>query len=310
MSHSSFGKGIFFGITAFAIWGVLPLYWRLLSAIDPLHILALRILGCLILVAVILTLCKDFAWLRIFKDAKKGAMLVLTSLVLCANWGLYIWAVNQGHTIQASLGYYINPLVSIVLGLLFLREKLTPLQWAAFGFTCVGVLILTILSGTLPWISLALALSFGTYGLLKKTLTLSALESLGAETLAAAPLGLFLLFFRFGGTVSGTPRLLFGLENISYLADLPGYTWIPIIFCGAVSALPLYFFAWGAKLLPLSTLGFVQILSPTIQFLLGLFVFGEYFPRQHFIAFAFIWLALILYVISLRTVTKGLKTPQ
>ena len=309
MNNSSFGKGIFFGIMAFAVWGVLPLYWRLLAALDPLHILAFRILGSLLLVAVILIVSKDLAWLSIFRNAKKTVMLILTALTLCANWGLYIWAVNMGHTIQASLGYYINPLVSILLGLLFLREKLNPLQWAAFGLTCVGVLILTVLSGTLPWISLTLALTFGVYGLEKKAFSLTALESLGAETLAASPLGLFLLFFRFGDTAA-PPHLLFGLQNLLYLAALPGYTWIPIVLCGAVSALPLYCFAWAAKLLPLSSLGFVQILSPTIQFLLGLLVFGEYFPRRHFIAFGFIWLAVILYVISLRPAAKKRVTPK
>ena len=303
MNNTSFGKGVFFAALAFTLWGVLPLYWKLLASIDPLHILAFRIIFSLLLVGTILILLRNSAWLAVFKNAKLGLLQILTALILCVNWGLYIWAVNQGHTIDASLGYYINPLVSIALGLLFFREKLKALQWAAFGLACLGVLILTVLSGRLPWISLALALTFGTYGLLKKKIPLSALESLGAETLAALPFGLFLLLFRFGG--EGEPRLLSGLRNLSYLGELPAHIWALLALCGAVSALPLYFFARGAKTLPLSTLGFTQILSPTIQFLLGFFVFGEYFPRRYFIAFAFIWFAVVLYVISLKNTSRA-----
>ena len=285
---------------AFAVWGILPLYWKMLARIDALHILAFRILFSLVLVTVILTIKKNTAWLTIFKDAKKACLCILTSLILCANWGLYIWAVNAGHTIDASLGYYINPLVSIVLGLIFFRERLSFLQWVAFGSAALGVLILTVFSGSLPWISLTLAVSFGTYGLLKKKVSLSALESLGAETLAATPLGFFLLFFSMEATAGGLPRLISGWQNLSYLSELPVHTWILLAFCGLVSAFPLYCFAWAAKLLPLSTLGFAQILSPTLQFLLGVFVFGEYFPVRYYIAFAFIWLAVILYIISLK----------
>jgi len=312
MSNSAFGKGVFFAAMSFAAWGVLPLYWRLLVAIDPMHILALRILGCLILVAIILTVLKNFAWLSVFKDPKKAGIFVVTAITLSANWGIYIWAVNHDHAIEASLGYYINPLVSIVLGLLFNRERLLPLQWAAFGLAALGVIILTALSGTLPWISIALAVTFGLYGLLKKKVPLPALESLGAETLAAAPVALFLLFFRFETTAGEPSGVIFGWQNISYIPALPVHTLIVLAFCGAVSAIPLYFFAKGAKLLPLSTLGFTQILSPTIQFFLGLFVFHEYFPARHFIAFSIIWFAVILYVISLmkRSGTPKGVTPK
>jgi len=295
MNNSSFGKGVLFAVGGFSVWGFLPLYWRLLAVIDPIHILAYRILGSLLVTGIILAANRNFQWLRIFKEARKAALAVLAGFVLCLNWGLYIWAVNKGHAIEASLGYFINPLVSIVLGLLFFREKLKPLQWAAFGCVCTGVLILTILSGSVPWIALALAVSFGMYGLLKKTITLSALESLGTETLATAPLGLLLLFFSFNGT---SPR--FGFQNLSYLPALPAHVLVPLAFCGALSALPLYCFGQGAKLLPLSTLGFFQILSPTIQFIVGIFILGEYFPRQYYFAYSFIWLAVILHILSLR----------
>jgi chloramphenicol-sensitive protein RarD len=274
------------------MWGVFPLYWKFLSAVDSLHILAFRILLSSVLVTAILLAGKNTAWLAVFKEPKKAAILILTALFLCCNWGLYIWAVNRGHTIEASLGYYINPLVSIMLGLVFFRERLRPLQWAASAIALAGVLIVTLASGSLPWISLGLALTFGFYGLLKKKLELSALESLGAETLTSAPIGIFLLLFNFGGASSS--------GSLGYLSALPPQTLALLALCGLVTALPLYCFAHGAKLLPLSTLGFTQFINPTIQFALGLFVFKENFDTHHFAAFIFIWTAVLVYIVSLK----------
>jgi len=290
----SFGKGIVFALLSFIMWGVFPLYWKFLIAVDSFHILAFRILLSLVLVGVILLAIKNTAWLAVFKEPKKAAVLIPTALLLCCNWGLYIWAVNRGHTIEASLGYYINPLISILLGLVFFRERLKPLQWVAAAIALVGVLIVTVASRSLPWVSLGLALSFGFYGLLKKKLELSALESLGAETLASAPIGVFLLFFNFGNASFS------GLSGLHYLAGLPPQTLALLALCGLVTTLPLYFFAHGAKLLPLSTLGFTQFINPTLQFSMGLFVFKETFPAHNFVAFIFIWTAVIVYIVSLK----------
>jgi len=296
----TFGKGVIFALLSYIMWGVLPLYWKFLSAVDSLHILAFRILLSLSLVAAILLTSKNTAWLAVFKEPKKAAILVLTALFLCCNWGLYIWAVNRGHTIEASLGYYINPLVSIMLGLIFFRERLRPLQWAAAAIALAGVLIVTLASGSLPWISLGLALTFGFYGLLKKKLELSALESLGAETLASAPIGIFLLLFNFGGgNISCS-----GVQGLSYLADLSLHTLVLLALAGFVTTLPLYCFARSAKLLPLSALGFTQFINPTLQFALGLFVFKEAFPAHNFVAFIFIWTAVIVYIVSLKLAAK------
>ena len=301
MKDRAFGRGLFFSVSSFFLWGSLPLYWKLLAAIDPLHILAFRILFSLVLVGIILLAAKNTAWLEIFRPGKKAVQMILTSLIICINWGLYIWAINTGHTLESSLGYYINPLVSIVLGLVFFREKLRPLQWAAVAVAFAGVLILTVLSGVLPWISLALAITFGFYGLLKKKLSLSALESLGAETLAAAPIGLFLLCFGFTGAPGGPRSVVFsGFHGLEYMSALPVHTWVLLALCGVATMFPLYCFARGTKLLPLSTVGFTQFVSPTIQFVLGLFVFGEAFPSANFIAFAFIWTAVVLYIVSLK----------
>jgi chloramphenicol-sensitive protein RarD len=304
MGKSGVGKGALFAFLSYFMWGIFPLYWKLLSAVNALHILALRILLSLFLVGAVLLIKKNTAWLTALRDKKKGPLLALSALAVSANWGLYIWAVNQGRTIEASLGYYINPLFSIVLGLLIFREKLRPLQWAAFGVAMAGVLLLTALSGAPPWLSLGMALTFGIYGVFKKTITLSALEALGAETLAVAPLGLLLLLFRFDET---PPRFGWGL---SYLAALPAHSWILLLLCGAVTAVPLYLFARGARLLPLSAMGFIQFVSPTLQFIMGAVVFGESFPAQNYAAFGCIWAAAILYIVSLKFAPKVASTPQ
>jgi len=295
MHNKSLGKGFLFAIIAYFLWGIFPLFWKLLIEVNSIHILAFRIIFSFIFVALILLLQKNSAWLTVFKDPKKAGIIILTGIIISCNWGLYIWAVNSGHTLEASLGYYINPLVSILLGMIFFRERLTPLQWVAVGVAFAGVLLLTILSGTLPWISLALALTFGFYALLKKKHSLSALESLGAETLVSVPIGLTLLLFTFGsGAVIFT-----GMESLNYFSDLPVKTWLLLPLCGIISATPLYFFGKGAKLLPLSALGFCQFISPTLQFICGLFIFGEDFPPHYFAAFGLIWTAVIIYIISL-----------
>ena len=295
MNKPSPGAGVLFAVSAYCLWGILPVYWKLLASINSLHILAFRILFSLLLVGGILLARKNTAWLDFYRDKRKGILLVLAALIITFNWGLYIWAVNQGHTIEAALGYYINPLISVVLGLCFFREKLNLLQMLAFSLAVIGVLILTILTGAPPWISLGLALSFGIYGLLKKTINLSALESLGVETLIASPLGLILLFGSFGSGGSLTVQ-----QNLAYLRELQPPTLFALLFCGLITTVPLYLFARGAKLLPLSTLGFIQFIAPTLTFVTGVFIFRESFPLHNFIVFGFIWSAVILYIVSLR----------
>jgi len=299
---TSYSKGVFFAVSGFLVWGVLPLYWRLLEAVAPMHLLAFRILLSVILLGAILSLQKNFTWLTIFKDAKSAGLIILASIILCINWGLFIWAVNDGRVLETSLGYYINPLLSVVLGLVFFKERLTILQWTAFGLACLGVLILTILSGSLPWVSLVLAVCFAFYGALKKKIKLPSMESLAAETLAAAPLGILLLLVRID-TSSGL-RLIPDPQNIAYIAALGLAVLIPLAFSGFLTSLPLYCFGHGAKLLPLSSLGFFQFIAPTMSFLLAVFVFGESFPLYRFAAFACIWLAAILHIISLKSRTQ------
>jgi len=294
MDKPAFGKGVIFSVLSYFLWGIFPVYWKLLSAIPSLHILAFRVLLSLPLVSIILFTQKKTSWLSFYRDRRKAILLAFASLIITFNWGLYILAVNSGHTVDTSLGYYINPLISIAFGLVFFREKLKALQVTAFALAIAGVTILTVMTGRLPLISLGLAISFALYGLLKKTIDFSALESLAVETLISSPIALFLLFSSFGRGLEFT-----ALKSLSYWRDLPLHVPLILLLCGAVTTLPLYLFARGAKLLPLSTLGFIQFISPTMTFLTGVFIFKESFPLRNFIAFGFIWSAALLYVISL-----------
>jgi chloramphenicol-sensitive protein RarD len=280
---TGFKKGVLYVVFAYSCWGVLPLYWHLLNFTSPLHILGCRILFSLIFTAVILAALKNKTWIGLL--SKNGKYTVAAALAVTVNWGLYIWAVNTGHTMDASLGYYINPLISVLLGLIFMKEKLNRLQWIAFGFALFGVILRTVFSGVFPFIALLLALSFGLYGLIKKKSSAGSMEALGAETLAALPLGL--AFF------------LLPPSDIPQLISFTPLQWVLLASCGAVTAIPLLAFAQGAKFLPLSTVGFFQFINPTILFFLGVFVFGEAFSPRDLWAFAFIWAAVVLYCVSL-----------
>ena len=299
-TDNSMGKGAAFAALSYIMWGILPLYWKVLSAINSMHILGFRIIFSLVLVSGILLARKNASWLGFYRDRRLRVLMILAGITISFNWGLYIWAVNSGHTIETSLGYYINPLISIVFGLIFFREKLKVLQIVSFFLAAAGVLILTIFTGRLPWVSLGLALSFALYGLLKKTVSMSALESLAVETLVSFPLGLLLLLTTFGTGTNGIAIAFPDPHSLSYIFKLPVHTLLLLLVCGAATTFPLYLFAKGAKMLPLSTLGFIQFLSPTLSFITGFFIFHEYFPPHNFIAFGFIWTAAILYIISLK----------
>ncbi len=277
-------KALAASLAAYVLWGLLPLFWKALSAVSPLLLLSSRIVFSLVLVWGILVVKGKGAWPRILRNARARNALCVSALLIGLNWGVYIWSVNTGRTVEASLGYYMNPLVNVFLGLLFFKERLKSLQWAAVASAAIGVLLMAILSGKAPWVSLFLAFSFALYGLVKKTVQLDSMIALGAETLLLFPLALgFLVFSQVFGR---------GAFNSSIVRT------ILLILSGAVTALPLYWFAGAAKRLPLSLLGFIQLVSPSLQLALAVFVFKEPFPVNRLIAFVFIWLALILYTLS------------
>jgi len=292
------GKGIIFVLSAYLLWGFLPPFWKILIAVNSLHILSCRIIFSLIIVAVVLFTRKSFSWLAFYKDPHKALLLAIAAFTVTFNWGLYIWCVNTGHTLQASLGYYINPLFSIMFGQIFFREKLSFLQWVAFCLAIAGVVTQTVISGSLPWVSIGMALSFSIYGLLKKKISMPALESLGIECLIVTPIAMLLLFAPFVSVLLPT------WQSVGYMADLPAITFFFLVLSGAITMVPLYLFGRGAQLVPLSTLGFFQFISPTMNFLFAFFVFGEPFPWYNYIVFGLIWSAMILYIISLNIATR------
>ena len=300
MDKSSFKKGIFFAVSAYVMWGSLPVYWKAISAVNSLHLFSFRILFSMLLVCSILIAQKNINWLTIFKDRKKALLMVLESFAISFNLGLFVWAVHNGFTIQTSLGNFIAPLIAVMMGLCFFKERLNVLQWIAFAMALTGVLILSFFTGAPPWVSLGLAFSFALYGLLKKSVTLSAMESLGAEMLIASPVSLVILLIPLAASQGRFPDF----HGLLYLAELPLFTMILFLLCGAVTIFPMYLFSKGAKLLPLSTLGFIKYINPTLTFLTGVFIFREPFPLRNLIPFGFIWAAVILYIISLKFVPK------
>ncbi|NNJ12008.1 EamA family transporter RarD [Chloroflexales bacterium ZM16-3] len=279
-------KGTMYAAGAYVLWGLLPLFWHALSGVPAIEILAHRIVW-----ALVVTLLFSAATGRLpalwanLRTRRTLLVFTLSSVLLTANWFIYIWAVNAGFVVETSLGYFINPLVNVVLGMIFLRERLRPGQIAAVGVAFAGVLYLSILYGTPPWIALALAGSFGCYGLLRKIAPIGSLEGLTLETLIVAlPALIFLLFIESSG---GGAFVRAGLPTTILLAA-----------SGIVTAVPLLLFASGARQITMISLGILQYIAPTIQFALGITVFGETVTPQRLIGFALVWLALGLYTLE------------
>ncbi|MEO3978492.1 EamA family transporter RarD [Streptomyces sp. CAU 1734] len=273
--------GLLYGVAAYGLWGLVPLFWPLLKPSGAVEILAHRMVWSLAVVGIALLALRRWAWLgKLLRDPRKLALITAAAVVISVNWGIYIWAVNTGRVVEASLGYFINPLVTIAIGVLLLKERLRPAQWAAVATGAVAVLVLTIGYGQPPWISLALAFSFAVYGLAKKKVNIGGLESLAAETavLFLPALG-FLLWQGSRGNIT------FGTEGFGHAALLAA--------TGLVTAIPLVAFGAAAIRVPLSTLGLLQYLAPMFQFLLGVLYFKEEMPAERWAGFSLVWLALI-----------------
>ncbi|MES2489892.1 MAG: EamA family transporter RarD [Pseudomonadota bacterium] len=290
-------QGLWAAAGSFFIWGLFPLYWRLLSSVPPTQIMAHRIVWCAALVGGFLTLSKGPLWWReVTAQPRLLAMLCGSALMISVNWWLYIWAVNAGHIVETSLGYFINPLLSVVLGVVVLRERLSTLQWAAVAVASAGVAYLTLSLGSFPWISLTLAASFGAYGLLRKLAVVPAVDGLAIESsLLLLPAIGFLLMTESQGLGN------FGHASLGTSALL--------VLSGVVTALPLVLFAYGARRIPLATVGFLQYIAPTLQLLLGVFVFHETFTHTHLVGFAFIWAALGIYMLDSLLRSRRVSVP-
>ncbi|AKN69497.1 protein rarD [Streptomyces sp. PBH53] len=274
--------GLLNGFAAYGMWGLVPLFWPLLKPAGALEILAHRMVWSLVFVAVALLFVRRWAWAgELLRQPRRLGLVALAAGVITVNWGVYIWAVNSGHVVEASLGYFINPLVTIAMGVLILKERLRRVQWAAVAIGFAAVLVLTIGYGRPPWISLCLAFSFAVYGLVKKKVALGGVESLAAETAVQflPALGYLLWLTAHGGS--------------SFLGEGAGHAAL-LASTGVVTALPLACFGAAAIRVPLSTLGLLQYLAPLFQFLCGILYFHEAMPPERWAGFALVWLALIL----------------
>jgi chloramphenicol-sensitive protein RarD len=277
-------QGLVAAASAYLIWGLFPIYWKLLQTVPAAQIMAHRIVWCLLIVALWLGLREGFGWLRGLSP-RLLAMLATSAALISMNWWLYIWAVNAGHIVETSLGYFINPLVSVLMGVLILRERLNPAQWCAVAVAAAGVLWLTWQGDRLPWIALALALSFGGYGLIRKLAVVPSVQGLAVESgLLFVPALSFLVWCELAGRGS----FGHGALRIDVL----------LVAGGLVTALPLILFAIGARRIPLSTIGILQYLAPTLQLSSGVLLFGEPFTRVQALGFGCIWLALGIYAVD------------
>lgn len=276
-------RGIIYSAGAYILWGLLPLFWKALHGVPALEILAHRMVWSLALVLLLLAYQGRWGWLHsALRDRRVVLMFAVSALLLTINWGVYIWAVNAGHVVETSLGYFINPLVNVLLGVLLLKERVRLWQALAIGLALAGVLYLTISYGTLPWIAIALAVTFGGYGLVRKLAPLDSLEGLTMETLLLfVPALAYLLFLEWSGAGA------FGHAGMR--------TTLLLALVGAPTALPLLLFAAGARRISFTTLGLLQYIAPTLQFLLGVLVYHEPLTRERLVGFCLIWLALLVY---------------
>jgi chloramphenicol-sensitive protein RarD len=285
--------GTWYAFAAFTSWGLLPLYWKLLQHVPSAEILAHRIFWSFVVVSGLLSLKGQWDGFKETMAVKKNRIPMLVgTLLLSINWFVYIWAVNANHIVEASMGYYMNPLFSVFLGVVVLHEHLNRWQWVALGLAATGVLIMAGTYGKFPWIAITLALTFGLYGLSKKMVAVDSLIGLCLETAMITPLCLGYIVFKQAqglgafGTISPTITLL-------------------LILSGIVTAFPLLWFAQAAKKIPLSKVGFIQYLAPTISLMIGVLIFHEPFTRVHLISFGCIWSALILYSLSHTSLLKS-----
>ncbi|ASB88844.1 EamA family transporter RarD [Bacillus sonorensis] len=290
MNQSTHMKGIYYTACSYILWGLLPLYWKLLDHIGALDILAHRMIWSFVFMCGVLLFLRQWkggmkAFRSLLKNRKALIPLVFSAVLITINWYVYIWAVNHGFILEASLGYYINPLVSILLGIVFLKEKLSRMQAAAVLIAAAGVLISAFQYGSVPYIALILAFSFGLYGLAKKRTSLTSAVGLTLETMLIAPVALIYLLFFSGQGHSQAASMSIGTMALLFMA-------------GVLTAIPLLLFAEGAKKLPLYQVGILQYIAPTITLFLGVFVYHEPFSSAKAFTFSCIWAALILFTLS------------
>ena len=294
-ARSENSVGILFGISAYGLWGLLPLYFLILAPAGPVEIVANRVVWSLIFCTLLLTAMRSWRpVLTALRTPRIVGTLTVAALLIAVNWLVYTYGVTSGQAIEASLGYFINPIVSVLLGVIVLRERLRPLQWTAIGMGVLAVVVLAVGYGAVPWIALTLAFSFGLYGFVKKKVgsRVDAVSSLSIETVVLTPIAVGVMLW-----LSSTGRA-------TLVSEGPGHFWI-MVASGVITAVPLIFFGAAARRLPLTTIGLLQYLAPVLQFLLALLVLKEEMPFERWIGFGLVWVGLILLTVDmLRTVRR------
>jgi chloramphenicol-sensitive protein RarD len=275
-------RGLLLGLAAWVMWGFFPLYWPLLEPAGAVEILAHRIFWSMVLMLGVVVALRKGALRATFADRRTRWLLALASVLITVNWGTYIWGVNNHHVVETSLGYFINPLVSVLMGVVVLGERLRRLQWVALAIAGVAVLGLTVEYGRPPWVALVLAFSFASYGLAKKKANAGAVESLVVETLFVSPVAIGYIVFLM-------------VTGASTFGDNGGWHVVLVVGTGLITVIPLLCFGGAATRIPLSTLGLMQYLTPSVQFLLGIVVFHEPMPVMRLVGFCLIWVSLAIF---------------
>ena len=279
-------RGPLYVLTCYILWGVLPVFWKLLAAVDSLYVLAGRIVWSLVFISAILAVRRGFGAVRaVLGDRRELGRLALAGIFVCVNWGSYIWAVNSGHMLDASLAYYMNPILAILLGTVVFRERLTGLQWLSVAVTFTGLVITILRYRQIPWVALIIGGSFAVYGAIKKGVHVDAGVSVFFETLVLSP---FALVFMAAAEVRGA-----GAVGV-----LHGWQWLLLPAAGVVTTVPLLFFAKGIKSTPMTLSGILMYINPTLQLLLSVLLYREAFTTTHAILFGFVWSGLALYLLS------------
>jgi chloramphenicol-sensitive protein RarD len=288
-------KGTLFVTATYFFWGIQPIYWKQLNHVSSLQLIAHRIFWSFVFFMIILKVKNKLPLLKeVMKDRKKLYLTMFAGYLVSTNWLIYIYAVNSNQILATSLGYYINPLVSVILGMIILKERFNKMQIISFVFACLGVLIIALKYQTLPWIAVSLPLLFGFYGLIKKVVNIDPVVSMAIETMAIMPIGLGYLIFT---EVNNTGHLL---------SDGPLITFY-LLLTGVVTSLPLWWFAIGASMIKLSTIGFIQFLSPTLSLIIGVLVYSEPFDTTQLISFGFIWVGIAIYMYTLYSQSRKNK---
>jgi len=279
-------KGPVYVLICYVLWGLLPIFWKMLAAVDSFYILGIRIVWSLVLILPVLLLQRRWnSVCEVMRDRKELLLLVLAGIAICINWGTYIWAVNRDHVLDASLAYYMNPILSILLGTVVFRERLTRLQWMAVGVTAIGIILAVIRSGQIPWIALIIGGSFAIYGALKKGVHSDAGVSLFFETAVLAPLALAFI-------------VVAEVQGNGAIGALHGAQWLLLPAAGVVTTVPLLAFAKGIRVTPMTLTGILMYINPTLQMLVSVVLYHEAFTDMHVILFGFVWSGLALYLLS------------